>query len=126
MTLKPTVSKIKFHQKSQLLELAFADGLHGELTAEFLRVHSPSAEVQGHGSPKLVENKATVQLLEIQSVGHYAVRLIFNDGHRTGIYSWQWLHYLVAFKNDLWTEYRTKIRQKAAKNALNIPISVEF
>lgn len=119
----PQVTAIKLHRKSQRLELTFADGLHTQLTAEFLRVHSPSAEVQGHGQPILVEQKASVQITAIEPVGHYAIRLKFDDGHDSGLYSWSWLHHLSSQKDQLWQHYQLQLQQKAA---LQIPISVNF
>lgn len=119
----PKVTAIKLHKKSQLLELAFADGLQSKLSAEFLRVHSPSAEVQGHGKPVLVEQKQDVQIESVQPVGHYAVKIIFNDGHSTGIYTWSWLHKLASQHAQLWENYQSQIKAKAA---LEIPVRVKF
>ncbi|MBD1387894.1 DUF971 domain-containing protein [Neiella sp. HB171785] len=114
---------IKLHRQSQLLALTFNDGLTASLEAEFLRVHSPSAEVQQHGNPILVEGKSEVKILDAQAVGHYAVRLIFDDGHDSGIYSWDWLYRLSRDKDALWADYRQRC---ATKQALQIPIQVKF
>lgn len=122
----PKVTTIKLHKQSQLLELAFADGLQAQLSAEFLRVHSPSAEVQGHGQPVLVAGKQNVKILAIKAVGHYAVRLIFSDGHDSGIYSWNWLHRLSSSQADLWLNYQQKLAQHKAQEALQIPVHVQF
>ncbi|MBW8190054.1 DUF971 domain-containing protein [Neiella marina] len=117
------VSAIKLHRQRQILALTFSDGMTGSLSAEFLRVHSPSAEVQQHGNPILLEGKQDVKLLDVQAVGHYAVRLIFDDGHDTGIYSWDWLHRLVRDHDALWQDYQQRC---AAKQALHIPVNVRF
>ena len=123
----PRVTSIKLHKQSQRLSLAFADGTEGELDAEFLRINSPSAEVQGyHGQPELVEGKAHVKILDVQAVGRYAVRLIFNDGHDSGIYTWQWLHHLTTQEQSLKEQYRQRIAEKQAQQALQIPISVNY
>ncbi len=120
------LTQIKFRKQSQLLELAFADGSSGQLSAEFLRVHSPSAEVQGHGSPLLVENKQQVKINAIEPVGHYAIRLRFDDGHDTGIYSWQWLYQLVLHHAQLWQKYQQACAEKRQQEAQKIPIQVSF
>lgn len=117
------VTAIKLHRQSQLLAVTFNDGLSASLSAEFLRVHSPSAEVQQHGNPILVEGKQAVKMLDAQAVGHYAVRLIFDDGHDSGIYSWDWLYKLSRDQGALWQDYQQRCRDK---QALHIPINVSF
>jgi DUF971 family protein len=85
----------------------FSDGTTGDLTAEYLRVHSPSAEVQGHGPGQkvLVAGKRDVNIAAIEPVGHYAVLLRFDDGHDTGIYSWSTLHELGRTQAEQWDRY---------------------
>ena len=122
----PRVTQLKLHQQSQQLALHFSNGLIAQLSAEFLRVHSPSAEVQGHGTPVLVTGKQGVRILTIQPVGNYAVRLIFNDGHDSGIYSWSWFHQLATHQDELWQAYQEKLTQKQKEQALRIPIHVSF
>src|SRR3989339_471763 len=87
----PTPAGIKLHRADQTLELRYATGRQFMLTAEYLRVFSPSAEVRGHGleEPVLVPGKQQVNIREIQPVGRYAVRLVFDDGHDTGLYTWE-------------------------------------
>jgi len=75
------------------------------LSAEFLRVHSPSAEVKGHGKPKLVTGKAEVGIDSVVPVGQYGVRIGFNDGHDTGLYTWEYLKTLGINQDQLWKEY---------------------
>ena len=103
----PQPESINLHQKSRLLEIKFSDGQNFELSCELLRVYSPSAEVKGHGPGQSVlqTGKENVSIEEIDPVGHYAVKLIFDDGHDTGLYSWAYLYELGENKDDLWQDY---------------------
>ena len=103
----PQPESINLHQKSRILEIKFSDGKNFELSCELLRVYSPSAEVKGHGPGQSVlqTGKETVSIKEIDPVGHYAVKLIFDDGHDTGLYSWAYLYELGENKDDLWQDY---------------------
>jgi DUF971 family protein len=107
--VRPT--DIKLHQKSRYLEVAFDDGRHFALPCEFLRVYSPSAEVRGHGPGQevLQLGKEPVNIVNIEPVGSYAVCLHFDDGHHTGIYSWDWLYHLGINHDRLWREYLEKL-----------------
>lgn len=98
---------ITLHQKSKYLEIAFDDGLSCTLPFEFLRVNSPSAEVRGHGPGQevLQVGKKNVILTGIEPVGSYAIKLIFDDGHDSGLYTWEYLHYLGQNQPALWQEY---------------------
>lgn len=109
--VRPT--DIKLHQKSRVLEVAFDDGSHFQLPCEFLRVFSPSAEVRGHGPGQetLQVGKENVNINAIEPVGTYAVCLFFDDGHNTGIYSWEWLHHLGVNHDQLWTDYLARLEQ---------------
>ncbi|MGE0580791.1 MAG: gamma-butyrobetaine hydroxylase-like domain-containing protein [Steroidobacteraceae bacterium] len=91
-----TCSLIRLRTKSRLLSVSFSDGLSFDLPFEFLRVNSPSAEVQGHGPGQrvTVTGKENVLIKAVEPVGHYAVRLVFDDGHDTGLYTWKYLHEL--------------------------------
>ncbi|HEX2244168.1 MAG TPA: DUF971 domain-containing protein, partial [Gammaproteobacteria bacterium] len=91
---KPRPTDIALHQKSRVLEITFDDGACFKLPCEYLRVYSPSAEVQGHGPGQQVLQlgKEYVGITEIEPVGNYAVRLVFDDGHNTGIFSWNYLY----------------------------------
>ena len=104
-TAKPT--NIKLHQKSRVVEISFDDGCHFELPCEYLRVFSPSAEVRGHGPGQevLQVGKETVNVDAIEPVGTYAVVFKFDDGHDTGIYSWDTLYDLGQNKFTYWKEY---------------------
>jgi|SRR5690554_1094661 DUF971 family protein len=103
----PRPTEIRLHQGSRLLELHFDDGSHAMLSCEFLRVYSPSAEVRGHGPGQevLQTGKEDVNITAIEPVGNYAVRLIFSDGHDTGLYSWDYLYDLAKNYEALWLEY---------------------
>ncbi|MEC8324650.1 MAG: gamma-butyrobetaine hydroxylase-like domain-containing protein [Pseudomonadota bacterium] len=118
------VSKLHYHRVSNLLDVYFDEQSQHTFTPEFLRVHSPSAEVQGHGKPILVTNKKDVAIHAIEQVGHYAVRIIFNDGHNTGLYSWDYLFHLAQNQDALWQTYLANLKQnKASRDAL-IPIKI--
>jgi len=107
----PRPTDISLHQASRRLELTFDDGAHGLLSCEFLRVFSPSAEVRGHGAGQevLQTGKEEVNIDAIEPVGNYAVRLIFSDGHDTGLYSWDYLHELIRNQASLWQTYLDKL-----------------
>lgn len=103
----PQPVSIKLHQKSRILEISFSDGQNFELSCELLRVYSPSAEVRGHGPGQSVlqTGKENVSIDKVEPVGHYAVKLIFDDGHNTGLYSWAYLYNLGENKDELWKDY---------------------
>jgi DUF971 family protein len=92
----PWPTEVRLQKDRRSLKVAFEDGTHFTLPAEYLRVESPSAEVQGHGPEerKTVPGKRDVEIMEVLPVGHYAVRLVFDDTHSTGIYTWDYLHEL--------------------------------
>ena len=100
-------SGITLHRASHVLEVAFDTGESFKLPCEYLRVHSPSAEVQGHGPGQrvLVSGKRHVNIASIEPIGHYAVLLRFDDGHDTGIFSWQTLHELGREHEKNWQAY---------------------
>jgi len=103
----PTPTEIKLHKQSKIMEIAFDEGSRYNLPFEFLRVFSPSAEVRGHGPGQetLQVGKINVDITAIEPVGHYAVVLVFDDGHDSGIYSWDYLYDLGKHQNVYWTEY---------------------
>lgn len=111
--------KLHYHRQRRILDLVAANGDCRSLSAEFLRVHSPSAEVRGHGNPKLVANKRDVAITAITPVGHYAVKLSFDDGHNTGLYSFAYLQQLAEQQHDLWQAYLAKLK---AANASREPL----
>lgn len=103
--------EIVLHKKSKTLEVAYANGERFVLSCEYLRVFSPSAEVKGHGvgNETLVVGKEHVNILAIEPVGNYAIKLIFSDGHRSGIYSWDTLHTLGINQEKNWQAYLEKV-----------------
>lgn len=105
------IDLIKLKKKSRILQIRFDDDLSADLDFEFLRVHSPSAEIRGHGKgqEKLQVGKQDVVLMEIVPVGNYAVKLVFDDGHDTGIYTWNYLHDLCINKDDYLKIYKSKL-----------------
>ena len=112
---------IKLHKKSATLELAYADGACNTFSAEFLRVHSPSAEVRGHGKGQeiLQTGKRHVKIVNLEPVGNYAIKLSFSDGHNTGIYSWTYLAELAEEHDPLWNDYLAKLEAaKASREPL--------
>lgn len=112
----PTPTAITLHQKSQLLEISFADGKSFRLPSEFLRVHSPSAEVRGHGPGQevLQAGKQDVKIVAVEPVGQYAVQLRFSDGHDTGIYSWDLLYEYGEREHVMWQRYLQRLREAGA------------
>ena len=107
---------ITLHQKSRLMEISFADGKTFKLPYEFLRVHSPSAEVRGHGPGQevLQVGKSKVEIRSLEAVGAYAVQPAFSDGHATGIYAWDYLYFLGENQERLWAEYLDKLAKAGA------------
>ena len=105
------VSVLHYHRFSKMLDVKFSDGQIFHFSAEFLRVFSPSAEVRGHGKPQLVSHKKAVAISQIVPVGQYAVKLVFDDGHQTGLYSWAYLAKLAAEQDQLWADYLQRLKQ---------------
>jgi DUF971 family protein len=112
----PRPTEIKLHQKSRLLEIAFDDGKRYTLPCEYLRVFSPSAEVRGHGPGQevLQVGKRNVEIKEIEPVGSYAVKLVFSDGHDTGLYSWDYLYELGEKQESSWKSYLARLEAAGA------------
>lgn len=104
-------TEITLHQKSNTLEIAFDDGARYNMPFEFLRVHSPSAEVRGHGRGQetLQVGKRDVKLLNVEPVGSYALKLTFDDGHDSGLYDWKYLYELGKNQDALWQDYLHKL-----------------
>ncbi|MBI4692664.1 MAG: DUF971 domain-containing protein [Gammaproteobacteria bacterium] len=100
-------TNIVLHQRSRRLEVSFDDGLTFELPCEYLRVHSPSAEVRGHGPGQgvLQTGKENVNIRDVEPVGNYAVKLVFDDGHESGIYTWDYLYQLGRHQAGNWARY---------------------
>ncbi|MCY1294756.1 hypothetical protein D9M68_539180 [compost metagenome] len=106
---------IKLHKASKTLELRYAADERYELPAEFLRVHSPSAEVQGHGNPVLQHGKLGVGIERIEPAGQYALKLCFDDGHDSGLFTWDYLEQLALRRDELWSDYLDAL-EKAGKS----------
>jgi len=99
-------TELRLNPGRDILSIAFDDGAQYALRAEYLRVESPSAEVRGHGGPKqIVRGKGTVKITALEPVGNYAVRIIFDDGHDSGLYSWDFLGRLGREHDAIWAEY---------------------
>ena len=108
-------SAINLHKASKTLTLKYPSGEQYELPAEFLRVHSPSAEVQGHGNPILQFGKINVGLSKVEPAGQYALKLTFDDGHDSGLFTWEYLHQLGVRQEELWDDYLAELK-KAGKS----------
>jgi len=109
VTQQPT--EITLHQQSKLLEIAFEDGARYRLPFEFLRVNSPSAEVRGHGPGQeaLQFGKMNVDVRNIEPVGSYALKIEFDDGHDSGLYSWDYLYNLGKHQDEIWQDYLQRL-----------------
>lgn len=112
----PIPTEIKLHKQSKIMEIAFNDGRRFNLPFEYLRVYSPSAEVRGHGPGQgvLQVGKKYVDITHIEPVGHYAVCLFFDDGHKTGIYSWDYLYDLGVNQERYWQDYLKRLEAAGA------------
>jgi DUF971 family protein len=100
-------SELKLKQAEKRLEVTFDDGTRFSLPAEYLRVESPSAEVQGHSpsQKQIVSGRADVGIVRLEPIGHYGVRVVFDDGHDTGIFSWRYLYELGQQQPTRWSNY---------------------
>lgn len=110
----PTPTNIHYHKQSRELALTFSDGFKAQLSAEFLRVHSPSAEVRGHGRqlPILQYGKKDVAINNIEAAGNYALKITFDDGHDTGLYSWNYLYNIGKNQKELWQMYLDRLEKE--------------
>ena len=109
---KPIPTELNLHRQSRVLEVTFDDGAHFNLPCEYLRVFSPSAEVQGHGPGQgvLQVGKEDVNIERIEPVGNYAVCLYFDDGHHTGLYTWETLYRLGSHHEQNWQQYLADLK----------------
>jgi DUF971 family protein len=116
---KPWPTELRLHKDRKVLTVAFADGECFDLPAEYLRVRSPSAEVQGHSPSerRTVAGKQDVQILELHPVGNYAVRIVFDDMHSTGIFSWEYFFELGSNREDYWRAYLAELAEKKLSRA---------
>ena len=115
---------IKLHSKSRELELVYGADESYSLSCEFLRVYSPSAEVRGHGAGQevLQTGKASVAITEIKPVGNYALQLVFDDGHDTGLYSFVYLYELCANHQRMWESYLDKLKEAGANRDPDVQV----
>ena len=105
--------EIRLRRQSHRLDVTFDDGVTFSMPAEYLRVHSPSAEVRGHGPGQevLQVGKESVGIVAVEPIGQYAIRLVFDDGHDTGLYSWDYLYELGANQESRWRRYLERLAQ---------------
>ena len=101
---------VNLHKTSNTLSLTYGPDETYQLPAEFLRVHSPSAEVQGHGKPILQYGKLNVALTKVEPAGQYALKLTFDDGHDSGLFTWDYLYQLAVRQEDLWNDYLGELK----------------
>ena len=108
----PTPQDITVHGASRVLEVSFSDGRRFRIPFELMRVYSPSAEVQGHGPGQetLQTGKRDVTLVALEPVGNYAVQPTFSDGHDSGIFTWEYLHFLGSRQDELWGQYNSRLQ----------------
>lgn len=120
----PQPLKIVLHTKSQILELVYSDTETYQLSGEYLRVYSPSAEVKGHGPGQdvLQTGKIDVTINLIQPVGYYAIQLFFSDGHDSGIYTWSYLYELCCKQEAYWQAYLTCLHQAGASRDPDVQV----
>ncbi len=120
----PIPTEIKLHRSSRILEVTFADGQVFKLPCELLRVYSPSAEVRGHGPGQevLQVGKREVGIDAVEPVGTYAVKLVFSDGHDTGLYTWSYLHELGSKQDELWQAYLERLQRAGASRDAAAPV----
>lgn len=117
-------ANIRYHKKTRTLELQYSDGHNAVLSAELLRVFSPSAEVRGHSEEQRVlqTGKKQVKIQSVDPIGNYAIRIQFDDGHDTGIYSWGYLRELADKREEYWTQYLHDLEQANASRLPQIPL----
>jgi len=110
----PTPTEIRLKRAERVLEVVFDDGARFTLPAEYLRVESPSAEVQGHAPDQkvIVSGRREVGIIRVEPVGHYAIRIVFDDLHDSGIYSWDYLYQLGAEQAERWAAYEAELAAK--------------
>lgn len=121
----PTPTRVHYHKQARELELGYANGESYRLSAEYLRVYSPSAEVRGHGpsTEVLQTGMKHVGLKDITQTGRYALKLSFDDGHDTGLYSWDYLYELATQQDAKWADYLRRLEAAgASREPLGIPV----
>jgi DUF971 family protein len=113
----PLPESMTVHGQSRVLEIGFSDGAQFRIPFELMRVYSPSAEVQGHGPGQevLQTGKRDVTVVDIEQVGHYAVKPTFSDGHDSGLFTWEYLYFLGAEQEALWRQYEERLQAAGAQ-----------
>lgn len=113
----PWPTEIRLHKDRRTLSVRFDDGVAYDLPAEMLRVLSPSAEVQGHSPEQrtTVGGKRNVAIAALEPIGNYAIKIVFDDGHDTGLFSWSYLHRLGDEREPLWSEYLTELEARGLR-----------
>ncbi len=126
MEQHPLPTEINLHQQSRILEIAYDDGARFRLPCEYLRVYSPSAEVRGHtpDQAKLQVGKEEVNITDLQQIGSYAVKIVFDDGHRSGLYDWQYLYKLGRGWQPMWLDYLDRLNDVGRKRTAPDPFEV--
>jgi len=121
----PTPEALTLHGHSKALEISFSDGKTFRIPFELMRVYSPSAEVQGHGPGQevLQTGKRNVDIMALAQVGNYAVQPTFSDGHNSGIFSWDYLYFLGAEQDQLWTQYNERLQAAGAQRDDAMPVA---
>ncbi len=119
----PSPESITLHGASRVLEVGFSDGSRFRIPFELMRVYSPSAEVQGHGPGQevLQTGKREVDVVQLEPVGNYAVKPTFSDGHDSGIFSWDYLHFLGSQQAKLWEDYERRLREAGVERDAAMP-----
>ena len=117
-----TPTDIKLHQQSRKLDVSFDDGQSFTLPCEYLRVYSPSADVRGHSPEQAVlqTGKEQVNIKDIEAVGNYAVKLVFSDGHETGLYTWDYLYELGTRQTEYWRRYLAALAAAGIERAVDL------
>lgn len=119
-------TKIHYSKSQASLQLSYADGTEYQLSAEYLRVYSPSAEVRGHGNAVLQTGKKDVQIWQLEPVGNYALKISFNDGHDSGLYTWEYLQELGQNQAAWWQDYLNRLQAAgASRQPKMIPLAVD-
>ena len=124
MSTGPIPTDIQLHTRSRELELGYPGGENYRLSCEYLRVYSPSAEVKGHGPGQevLQTGKLKVAITAIRPVGNYALQLVFDDGHDTGLYSWDYLYQLCAERQERWQDYLDRVSAAGAERDPDVQV----
>ena len=119
----PAPVSMTVHGRSRVLEIEFAGGERYRIPFELMRVYSPSAEVQGHGPGQevLQTGKRDVELVDLKPVGNYAVQPTFSDGHDSGIFSWDYLHFLGSRQDELWADYQRRLQEAGVDRDAPMP-----